>query len=142
MTSEPAPAEPDYGPSLPQIVRPWLRARSRFQRIVLAAAVLVTLGAVAALVIRSEAEVRSYRQTRADARERGLEPVDFRFDHSRKLSLSKPAGAYVKAERRRGDELVASFTVAPFEMERRAGFLAGYLPLVATDLERDAARRY
>ena len=142
MTSESAQAEPDYGPSLPEIVGPWLRARSRLQRAALTVAVLLLVGAVAALVIRSEAEVKSYQQTESDARARGLEPVAFHFDHSRKLSVSKPDGAYVRVERRRGGELVASFTVSPFQMERRDGFLAGYLPLVATDLERDAARRY
>jgi hypothetical protein len=137
-----APAEPDYGPSLPQLLRPWLRARSRPQRIALGVAALLLLVGVIALVIRSEASVGSYQQTESDARERGLNPIEFHFDHSRKLELSKPEGAYVRAERRRGAELVASMTVSPFRMERREGFLAGYLPLVATDLERAAARRY
>jgi hypothetical protein len=137
-----APAEPDYGPSLPDLVRPWLRARSRLQQLALGAAVLLLLVGVAALVIRSEAAVGSYHQTQSDARERGLNPIEFHFDHSRKLELSKPQGAYVRAERRRGGELVASMTVSPFRMERREGFIAGYLPLVATDLQRDAARRY
>jgi hypothetical protein len=137
-----APAEPDYGPSLPDLVRPWLRARSRPQQIALGAAVLLLLVGVAALVIRSEAAVGSYQQTESDARERGLNPIEFHFDHSRKLELSKPQGAYVRAERRRDGELVASLTVSPFRMERREGFIAGYLPLVATDLQRDAARRY
>ena len=121
---------------------PWLRARSRLQRIALGLAVLLLLAGVAALVIRSEAETKSYQQTESDARERGLNPIEFRFDHSRKLPLSKPPGAYVRAERRRNGELVASMTVSPFRMERREGFIAGYLPLVATDLQRDAARRY
>ena len=143
MTQQPtAQAEPDYGPSLPQIVGPWLRARSRPQQVALGAIVLLLVGALVAHVIRSEAAVGSYQQTESDARERGLSPIEFKFDHSRKLELSKPQGAYVRAERRRGGELVASLTVSPFQMERREGFLAGYLPLVATDLERDAARRY
>jgi hypothetical protein len=142
MTQPTAPAEPDYGPSLPQIVGPWLRTRSRLQQILLGAAVLLLLVAAVAQFIRSEAADGSYQQTESDARERGLSPIEFNFDHSRKLELSKPKGAYVRAERRRGGELVASMTVSPFRMERRAGFLAGYLPLVATDLEHDAARRY
>jgi hypothetical protein len=32
--------------------------------------------------------------------------------------------------------------VSLFRMERRPGRLAGYLPLVSTDLQREAARRY
>ena len=69
--------------------------------------VLLLLAGVAALVIRSEAAVKSYQQTESDARDRGLNPIEFRFDHSRKLELSKPPGAYVRAERRRDGELVA-----------------------------------
>jgi hypothetical protein len=105
-------------------------------------AVLLLLAGIAALVIRSEAAQRSYQQTASDAQERGLNPIEFNFDHSSKLKLSKPPGAYVRAERRRDGELVASMTVSPFRMERRDGNIAGYLPLVAIDLQRDAARRY
>ena len=142
MNQTPAQAPPDYGPSLPEIVRPWLRARPRWQRLALGAALGALVVVIAALVVRSEGEVKSYRQTQADARERGLEPIDFKFDHSRRLALSKPEGAYVRVQRLRDGELVASFTVSPFRMARREGFLAGYLPLVATRLEREAARRY
>jgi hypothetical protein len=142
MAQPTVPAEPDYGPSLPQIVRPWLRRRSRPQRFALGLLVVLLLAGVAALAIRSSAEVKSYQQTESDARDRGLNPIEFRFDHSRKLNLSKPPGAYVRAERRRNGELVGSMTVAPFAMARREGFIAGYLPLVATDLQREAARRY
>ena len=143
MTQQPpAEATPDYGPSLPQLVRPWLRSRPRWVRILLAALSVAVVGLIASLVIKSEAEVKTYQQTEADARARGLEPLEFHFDRSSKLALSKPPGSYVRAERLRNGELVARFTVAPFEMKRRPGYLAGYLPLVATDLERDAARRY
>jgi hypothetical protein len=110
--------------------------------VLLAAAGVLLLAGIAVLVIRSEAGTDSYQQTASDAQERGLNPIEFHFDHSTKLQLSKPPGAYVRAERRRDGELVASITVAPFRMERREGFIAGYLPLVATDLQRDAARRY
>ena len=142
MSQPSAQAPPDYGPSLPQLLRPWLRARPRWQRVAMAAALLALIALIAALVIRSEAEVKTYQQTQADARARGLDPIDFKFDRSRKLALSKPEGAYVRAERLRDGELVASLTVSPFRMARREGFLAGYLPLVATDLQRDAARKY
>ena len=93
MNQTPAQAPPDYGPSLPEIVRPWLRARPRWQRVALGAALVALVALVAALVVRSEAEVKTYRQTQADARERGLDPIDFRFDRSSKLAVSKPEGA-------------------------------------------------
>jgi hypothetical protein len=134
--------EPDYGPSLPELLRPRLRALGRGGRIVLGLVVLALAALIAVLVISKEASVKSYVQTEADARERGLEPLEFRFDRSSRLQLSKPAGAYVQAERTKQGVLVARFTVSPFRMDRRAGALASYLPLIATDLQRADARRY
>ena len=135
------PAEPDYGPSLPELVRPRLRSLGRGGRILLGIAVLALVALIAVLMVSKEASVESYVQTEADARARGLEPLEFRFDRSSKLKLSKPAGAYVSAERTKDGVLVARFTVTPFRMEPRQGALASYLPLIATDLERAEARR-
>jgi hypothetical protein len=134
--------EPDYGPTLPELLRPRLRALGRGGRIVLGLAVLALVALLATLLISKEAAVKSYVQTEGDARARGLEPLEFRFDRSSRLALSKPAGAYVRAERNRDGVLVARFTVSPFRMERRPGALASYLPLIAIDLQRADARRY
>jgi len=137
-----AQPEPDYGPSLPQLLLPRLRALGLLGRIVVGIALLALLALIAALLISKESSVSSYVQTKSDAEARGLEPLDFRFDRSTKLKLSKPSGAYVQAERTKNGVLVARFTVAPFHMERRPGALASYLPLIATDLQRADARRY
>jgi hypothetical protein len=137
-----APPHPDYGPSLPELLRPRLRALGPGGRIVLGLAVLALVALSAVLLISKEASIDSYVQTEGDARARGLEPLEFRFDRSTKLRLSKPAGAYVRAERTKDGVLVARFTVSPFRMERRPGALASYLPLIATDLQRADARRY
>ena len=133
-----APADPDYGPSLPQIVGPWLRARPRWQQIVLALAVVLLSAGVAALTIRSAAEVKTYHQTESDARDRGLNPIQFHFDHSRKLkSLNRREPMCAPSGRRNG-ELVASMTVAPFRMAapRRV-----HRRLPAACRHRPAARR-
>ena len=74
-------------------MRPWLRARSRLQRIALGAAVLLLVVGIAALVIRSEAAVRSYQQTASDARDRGLNPIEFHFDHSTQARAVEAARA-------------------------------------------------
>jgi hypothetical protein len=137
-----AQPQPDYGPSLPQLLRPRLRALGRGGRVVLGLVLLALIALVAVLVVSKEASVKSYVQTESDARARGLEPLEFRFDRSSKLKLSKPAGAYVRAERTKQGVLVARFTVSPFRMERRPGALASYLPLIAVDLQRAHARRY
>jgi hypothetical protein len=136
-----APPEPDYGPSLPELLRPRLRALGTRGRILLGLVVVALLALVMVLLVSKEASVESYVQTEADARARGLEPLEFRFDRSSKLKISKPAGAYVMAERTKDGALVARFTVTPFRMQPRPGALASYLPLIATDLERAEARR-
>lgn len=134
--------EPDYGPSLPELLRPRLRALGRRGRILLGLVVAALVALIAVLLISKEASVASYTQTAGDARARGLEPLEFRFDRSSRLELSKPTGAYVQAERTKDGVLVARFTVRPFRMERRPGALASYLPLIAVDLQRADARRY
>jgi hypothetical protein len=138
----PAAPQPDYGPSLPQLLRPRLRALGRGGRVLVGVALVALVVGIAALAISKEASVQSYVQTEDDARARGLEPLAFRFDRSSKLALSKPAGTYVRAQRTKEGVLVARFSVSPFRMERRAGALASYLPLIATDLQRADARRY
>jgi hypothetical protein len=137
-----AQPQPDYGPSLPQLLRPRLQALGRGGRVALGVVLLALIALVAVLVVSKEGSVQSYVQTESDARARGLEPLQFRFDRSSKLKLSKPDGAYVQAERTKDGVLVARFTVAPFRMERRPGALASYLPLVAIDLQRADSRRY
>ena len=134
--------EPDYGPSLPELLGPRLRALGPGGRILLGLVVLALAALIATLVISKEASVKSYLQTESDARARGLEPLTFRFDRSSRLRISHPGGAYVQAERTKDGVLVARFTVSPFRMDRRPGALASYLPLVATDLQRRDARRY
>jgi hypothetical protein len=137
-----AEPQPDYGPSLPELLRPRVRALGRGGRILLGVVLVALLALIAALLVSKEASVQSYVQTEDDARSRGLEPLTFRFDRSSKLKLSKPAGAYVRAERTKDGVLVARFSVSPFRMDRRPGALASYLPLIATDLQRADARRY
>jgi hypothetical protein len=137
-----APPQPDYGPSLPQLLGPRLRALGRGGKVLLGLVLLALVALVAALLVSKEASVETYVQTEADAGARGLEPLEFHFDRSSKMTLSKPDGAYVRAERTKDGVLVARFTVSPFRMERRPGALASYLPLIAVDLQRADARRY
>ena len=139
-----AQPQPDYGPSLPRArcgrgcARSGAAGGSRS-----ALAVLALVALIATLLVSKEASVESYVQTEADARARGLEPLEFRFDRSSKLELSKPAGAYVQAERTQGRRARGAAS-----RSRRSGWSGGpgrspsYLPLIATDLQRAAARRY
>jgi hypothetical protein len=134
--------QPDYGPSLPDLLRPRLERLGRWQRPLLAGLAVLVVAAVAVTVIKVEAQTKSYTQTAGDARARGLVPISFNFDHSRKLRIFKPPGDYVQAEWRVNGTLAASFSVAPFGIDRQTGLLSGWLPIVATRLEQKAARAY
>jgi hypothetical protein len=134
--------EQGYGPSLPELVGPRLRALGRWQRAVLVLLLAVLVAAVAAAVIRHEAEVRTYRQTEADARERGLAPIPFHFDYSRALHATPPVDRYVRLERRRGDTLASRFSVSELRLGHQEGQVSGFMPIVATRYERKAAHDY
>ncbi len=123
-------------------MRPWLRSLGTGWRVALGVVALLLAGGIAALVIASSAGVDTYRQSERDAAARGLPPIAFVFDHSTKLAITKPAGAYVQAERRSGGKMAARFTVSPFRFRPQPGLASGYLPIVATRLEEDSARRY
>jgi hypothetical protein len=134
--------ESGYGPSLPELVAPRLRALTRWQAAMLALVILALVTLVAALAIRHEASIKSYKQTVADARQRGLTPIPFHFDYSRKLHASRPAHEYVQIERRQNETLVARFTVSELVLGDQEGLVSGFMPIVATRYEREAAKRY
>jgi hypothetical protein len=124
------------------LLLPWLRALRLRWRIALGVLVAVVAGAIAALVLSHSADLASYNQSETDTPARGLPPIAFHFDHSAKLAISRPPGAYIRAERRSQGKLAARFTVAPFRFEPLPGLVSGYLPIVATGLERQSARRF
>src|SRR5687768_7787415 len=95
-------AESAFGPTLPELLGPRLRALRGWQRVLLAALAIAVLGVAIALLVRSQVATKTYHQSAGDATARGLAPIPFHFDHSRRLPISKPPGTYVKAERRVG----------------------------------------
>jgi len=143
VSEVPAKAEePDYGPSLRELLAPRLRALAGWQRalLVLAAAAIVA-GAVA-LVIRTEAATDSYHQGVDDAHARGLTAIPFHFDYASTMKLTRPPGAYVRVERRLHDTLSGRLTVSELEIGPQRGLVSGFMPIVATRYERKAARSY
>jgi hypothetical protein len=134
--------EQGYGPSLPELVAPRLRALSRWQRAVLVLAVAAVAAAIAAAVIRHEGQVRTYRQAEADARQRGLAPIPFHLDYSRALHATQPEDRYVRLERRRGGTLANRFSVSELRLGQQEGQVSGFMPIVATRYERKAAHDY
>jgi hypothetical protein len=132
----------DFGPSLPELVGPRLRALGPWQRALLAIAALALLAAIAALVIRSESGVETYKQSAEDARARGLAPIPFNFDYSSKMKRRQPKDAYAQVERELGGTLAGRFSVSELELDRRTGLVSGFMPIVGTRYERRAARTY
>lgn len=135
-------AEPDFGPTLPQLLGLRLRALGRWQRLALALALAALVAGAAVKLVRSQAATKTYSESAADARAKGLPPIPFNFDHSSRLRISTPPGTYVRAERRIDGTLVARFTVSPLRLTRESGLVSGFLPIVATRHERRAARSY
>jgi hypothetical protein len=134
--------ERGYGPSLPELVVPRVRALVLWQRVVLLLILGVIVASVVAALIRHEASVKHYRQAQGDARQRGLAAMPFQFDYSRKLELSHPPGTYVQLERRRHGTLANRFTVRELRLGSQKGQISGFMPVVATRYERKAAHDY
>lgn len=142
MTESATPREPAYGPSLPELLVPRLRALATWQRVLLCLLLAVVVVAAVAVVIRKEAEVHSYHQTTADAQKRGLTPIPFKFDYSKRLKRSQPRGAYVQLERRPKGTLADRFTVSELRLGPQKGQVSGFMPVVATRYEQQAAKQY
>jgi hypothetical protein len=100
------------------------------------------VAAVAVLLIRHETSIKTYSQSAAEAQERGLAPIPFSFHYSSKLRLSHHPDIYVQAERRVRGTLASRFSVSELALGRQTGLLSGFLPIVATRYERQAARRF
>jgi hypothetical protein len=134
----------DFGPTLPQLLGPRLRALRPWQRGVLVLALLALVAAAAALAVRSASAVHTYKQSAKDASARGLAPIPFHFDYSSKMKKRPPGDGYVVVERSVGGTLAGRFTVSELELDSRLarGLVAGFMPIVATRHEEQAARNY
>jgi len=134
--------EPDYGPSLRELLAPRLRALAGWQRALLVIAVAAIAAGAVALAIHGKAATRSYHQGADDAQARGLSAIPFHFDYSSAMKLSLPPGAYVRVERRLNGTLSGRLTVSELEIGPPRGLVSGFMPIVATRYERKAERSY
>jgi hypothetical protein len=143
LSDAPARAtEPDYGPSLRELLAPRLRALPGWQRVLLALAAVAIVAVAVALVIRGASAIKSYHQGVDDARARGLTPIPFHFDYSRSMKLTRPPGAYVRIQRTVNGTLSGRLTVSELEIGPQRGLVSGFMPIVATRYERKAAQSY
>jgi hypothetical protein len=120
---------PEFGPTLPELAGPRLRALPRGARIALAVAVALLLAVIAwALFIRSG--------ERRDVLVRG--PITFNFQYDPPVR-QRPVHAGELARVGRGRE---SMAVRPIALPAYRGASSGFLPVYAVTLERQMAPRF
>jgi hypothetical protein len=113
--------QPEYGPTLGQLLAPRWRAASRAARwaAIGAAVALVAVLVAAALTLENPAYSHSGR-------------VSFSFGYRGLYRVAPDAGGYVKVQSHSADgALKYSYAVAPLELPPYAGELTGELPLYA-----------
>lgn len=122
----------DYGPSLPVLLGPRVRAASRPAKAALALLAVVLAAALAALAVVLLSSIYS----------RGA-PVPFSFDYRGFQRVAPERGSYVRVvQRARDGALEYSFAVSPVSLPPYSGLSSGELPIYAFAYERKLARRY
>lgn len=121
---------PEFGPTLPELVGPRIRAWPRPARFALAAAgVLIVLALLYVLVFRGEGETRKRAVV-------VREPVAFNFVYRSPFRKQAP----LAGELARVGSKEQSFSVRALNLPAYRGDAAGFLPLYAARLEREMAR--
>ena len=123
---------PEFGPTLPELLGPRIRAWPRPARIALAAvAALVVLLLLYAL----------FKPEGATARKRAVivrTPVAFNFAYRRPFAKEQPQGR----ETARVGSQTQTFAVTPLQLPAYQGDAAGFLPLYAAQQEAAMAKQY
>jgi hypothetical protein len=123
---------PEFGPTLPELLGPRIRAWPRAARIALAAvAALVVLLLLYAL----------FKPAGATARKRAVivrTPVAFNFVYRRPFAKEQPQGR----ETARVGSQTQTFAVTPLQLPAYQGDAAGFLPLYAAQQEAAMAKQY
>jgi hypothetical protein len=131
----PAPVvRPEYGPSLPQLLGPRVRALPLVARIaaVLLAGLIVVLAAVSVI-------------DRGTARSHYVDHGSLPFNLSYTKAVSRvPAhpGERVRLEQRRGGLFLASYAVEPLRLPAYSGLPDGIFPAYAEQLKTELAKRF
>jgi hypothetical protein len=124
------PVRPEFGPSLPELLRPWLRRKAPRSRraLAIAAGVVLALAVLAIVVI-----ARGNHYSRSS-------PIAFNFSYPGALRLV-PAGPgeYVRLEQRRGGNVIQSFAAEPLRVNAYSGYPESELPVYAAAYVRRLA---
>lgn len=126
------PIKPEYGPPLPELLRPrWRRASPATRTAVRAGGGLIVALIVLVVIVTWPTSIS-----------RGG-PVPFHFDYADHLHRVAPArGELARVDARSHGLLAASLAVAPLRLPPYGGDLEGELPLYAGNLIARLATRY
>ena len=121
---------PEFGPSLPQLLRARLGVPPLVSRAIAAALVLAAV--VVALLLRGNDVPLVHRS-----------PPVFNLRYASVLHRSPPSpGVLLDLEGRRGDLFVQSLTIRPLHLPAYRGSVSGMLPVYAEPHVRAVSRRY
>ncbi|HEU4974981.1 MAG TPA: hypothetical protein VFT50_07800 [Baekduia sp.] len=119
---------PEFGPTLPELLRPRLARLSRPARVVLVVLAVLVVAAVGSRVVGGGGDVRTVAVS---------EPIGFRFEYAPPLHRRHPQAGELARVGGHGQ----SFAVRPLRLPPYRGDAAGFLPLYATHLSREMAAR-
>jgi hypothetical protein len=120
---------PEFGPTLPELLRPRLARMPRLVRLGLAAVLALLIAGVAARVLTAGDGERTIAVT---------EPIGFRFGYLPPLHERRPHPGELARVGGSGQ----SFAVRELRLPAYRGDAAGFLPLYATRLNAEMARQF
>ena len=126
---------PEFGPTLPELLGPRVRALPRAAQLALAATAALILIALAALALRGSEDNRTQAVVR--------EPIAYNLVYPPSLQRVKPQGnETLRLETAPGTEAPQSFTVKPFTLPPYHGDSTGILTLMSANMITRMSKQY
>jgi hypothetical protein len=126
---------PEFGPTLPELLGPRVRALPRAAQIALAAAAALILIAVAAFVLKGSEDNRAQAVVR--------EPIAYNLVYPPSLQKVRPQGnETLRLETASGTEAPQSFAVKPFTLPPYHGDSTGILTLMSANMITRMSKQY
>ena len=126
---------PEFGPTLPELLGPRVRALSRVAQIALAAATAVILLALAAFALKGSRDNRAHAIVR--------EPIAYNLVYPPSLQKVKPqSNETLRLESPHGTQAPQSFAVKPFTLPPYHGDSTGILTLMSANMITRMSKQY
>lgn len=126
---------PEFGPTLPEMLGPRVRALPRAARVALAIVAAIAVVALAAVVLRGSEDTRPHAVVR--------EPIAYNLLYTRPLERVRPrAGETLRLQTPPGRAATQSFAVKPFTLPPYHGDSTGILTLMSANLITAMGKQY